>query len=115
MEFAYTFRVMKRVGFSVRYETLKGNTYPYFATSAFKLTRNRYDWERGGQAQQDLLKINTKARAFWEYWDKYHLRELTNEQLAELEKDIEELKSKYPYIVGSRFSDFVELDREYSK
>lgn len=115
MEFEYTFRVGKRLGFEVSYITLMGNRYPYFSTSAFKLTTKRDEYARGGQAQHALLEVNTKAREFWEYWDKFHLRELTDEQLLELERDINELKMQYPYIEGSKFSDFVELDIKYSK
>lgn len=107
----YTFRVGDRNLFEVRYDRTGNNKNMDFATSSSELNKRRSDITRGGQAQKDLLKEGTKARKFYDKWDKKHLGTLTQKEYNELVNDIEELKQQYPHIESDRFSDQVELDR----
>jgi len=97
-EFMYAFQMSNKISFEVRYSTIGSNSSPDFATSANELNRNNTDYNRGGQAQRDLLPNKSAARDFFEKWDCCHLRKLTDEKLEELKADIEVLKEKYNYI-----------------
>ena len=108
---SYSFRTNKRDMFTIRYDRTGNNKNMDFATTASTFNRKRTDYERGGQAQKDILKEGTKARAFYDKWDKKHLGTLTQKEYKELVNDIEDLKKEYPYIQGDRFYDQVELDR----
>lgn len=115
-EFQYTFVVARGRIFEVNYRTLATNAKPYFATSAAKFNRPRTDFNQCGQAQDDLLV--GVARKFYKKWDRLHLKELTEDQHAELSQDIEALKIAYPYYIETegediRFSQEVELERRW--
>lgn len=97
-EFKYCFQITKLVMFEVEYYTLGNNENPYFATSANKFYKNKRDYERCGQAQDQLLPKNSIVRQFWEKWDKEHLKDLSDDKYREIIKDIQELKEKYNYI-----------------
>lgn len=113
--FVYTFRIRKKVEFTVAYGDLKYHTQtPYFSTSAGQLNHIRSDYNTCGQCQNEVLKASPFAMKFYKKWDNLHLKVLTKDQYKELLVDIEELKNKYPFIESDRFSDFVKLDREIS-
>lgn len=97
-EFKYYFQITKLVMFKVEYYTLGDNESPYFATSAYKIFRNKKGYERWGQTQDQVLPENSIVRQFWEKWDKEHLKNLSDDKYREVVKDIEELKEKYNYI-----------------
>lgn len=107
----YSFRVGDRNIFVVRYDRVGDNKTMDFATSSSELNKRRTDITRGGQAQKDLLPKGSKAREFYEKWDKKHLKSLTQKEYNELNNDIEELKKEYPNINSDKFSEQVELDR----
>lgn len=114
-EFTITFRDRKKVFFKVSYGTHGHLSQdPYFSTSAMEFNYGRTDWDRCGQAQEDLLK-NRKLKEFFNKWDDLHLKVLTFDEYDELMDDIEYLKDSIPYIESDRFSDIVEFDRELSK
>ena len=94
-EFIYAFCISRTRVFNVGYFTLGTNTHPYFATSAAEFNRPKTDYRRGGQAQKDLC--TGAAYRFWRKWDALHLKDLTDDQHAELCRDIEELKKVYPH------------------
>lgn len=96
-EFMYAFCISRTIVFEVNYYTLGGNEHPYFSTSASKFNRPKTDWKRCGQAQADLLPKFSTAMKFWKKWDKHHCKDLTDDEYTELIKDIDELKTKYPY------------------
>ena len=95
--FLYAFRITKMIMFKVEYGAIKSNKNWYFSTSASKFVKNKKNWERCGQCQEEVLK-GTKAFKFWQKWDKFHLKNLTKEEYQELLEDIEELKKQYKYI-----------------
>lgn len=102
-EFLYAFCIDKTTVFNVEYYTLGRNKAPYFATSACKFNRPKTDWSEGGQAQERLLPRGSAARRFYDKWDRLHLKDLTDEEYAELVDDIAELKRVYPYYVAYEF------------
>ena len=129
-EFKYVFQISKKVSFEVRYSTVGSNKSPDFATSANELNRNNSDYDRCGQAQNDLLPANSVAGKFFAKWDKYHLKTLQDDKVEELKADIEVLKQHYNYIekhadsFGTahyranpdfRFSEIVELCKQTTK
>lgn len=96
-EFMYAFCISRMRVFEVQYYTLSTNSHPYFATSAAEFNCFKTNWDRYGQAQEALL--TGKARTFWKKWDALHCQDLTEEQHAELIRDIEELKKAYPHYI----------------
>ena len=95
-EFKYVFQVTKLITFEVSYYTLGNNSTPHFTTSANEFIRSKRDYDRCGQAQNDLL--TGKAKQFYKKWDNLHLKDLTDNQYSELLADIEILKDKYNYL-----------------
>ena len=83
-EFLYAFCIDKTTVFEVEYKTLGGNKAPYFSTSAEKFNRPKTDWSMCGQAQERLLPRGSVARRFYDKWDRLHLKDLTDEEYAEL-------------------------------
>ena len=73
------------ITFEVSYYTLGNNSSPYFSTSANEFIRSKRDYNRGGQAQNDLL--TGKAMQFFKKWDELHLKDLTENQYDEKIKD----------------------------
>lgn len=115
-EFKYVFAVARGRIFEISYYTLGSNKAPYFTTSASEFNRPRTDFNRGGQAQKDLL--HGRALTFYKKWDKYHLKDLTPTLYDMLVSDIEALKFIYPHYIKTngediRFSDEVAVERAY--
>lgn len=97
-EFIAVFQLSKTIIFEVQYYTLSNNTHPYFTTSAAQFCKNKRDFSRGGQAQEELTKGFTTARNFWKKWDHLHLHDLTPAQHNELLSDMEKLKNQYNHL-----------------
>lgn len=128
--FHYAFQINNMVIFNVNYYILGNNENPYFSTSAMQFLKSKKDIDRGGQCQEDLLTIKNggrKARDFYNKFDQYHLKDLTDEQYAEIIAGIEKLKETYnylektqPFTVKKELRDFsfleeVELSKETPK
>lgn len=128
--FHYVFQINKMVVFKVSYYILSNNSFPYFSTSASEFVKNKRDIDRGGQCQEDVLTIKNggrKAKDFYKKFDQYHLKDLTNEQYAEIIAEIEKLKETYNYLEktqpftvkkelrGFSFLEEVELSKETPK
>lgn len=96
-EFMYAFRLNKHIIFEVSYYTLGSNAHADFTTAAYEFNRPKSDWKTGGQAQEELLPRFPAAYNFWKKWDKYHFHDLTDEEYADLVKDLDKLKSTYKY------------------
>lgn len=97
-EFHYAFQITRKIIFEVEYYTLGSNKSADFTTCANEFNQPKTDWCRCGQAQKDLL-VGGLARSFYDKWDKYHLKDITDQEVFDdLIKDIEELKKKYNYI-----------------
>ena len=94
-EFNACFQMSKMILFNVSYYTLGGNQSPYFATSACEFVRNKRDFCRVGQCQENLLKEFPEAYSFYKKWDVFHLKQLTQEQYGEMRKDLCILEQKY--------------------
>lgn len=109
-EFQAVFQLTKTIIFEVKYYTLSNNTKPYFTTSAAQFCRNKQDYSRCGQAQNELLKGFRVAMRFFRKWDVLHLHDLTPAQYDEMRQDLEELKAKYNYI----FEELDESRKPYS-
>lgn len=125
-EFKAVFQLSKTVIFEVEYYTLGYNSHPYFATTASQFCRNKRDFSRCGQCQNDIL--TGKAKRFWKKWDDLHLKDLSEVQYAEMFGDLEDLferynfmyedydESKKPYsYTGFHFSDLVEFSKQEPK
>lgn len=125
-EFKAVIQLSKTVIFEVEYYTLGHNSKPYFATSASVFCRNKRDYNMCGQCQEDVLK--GKAKNFWKKWDTLHLKDLSEEEYAEMHRDLEDLFKVYnymyeeyneeekPYITtGFRFSELVEFSKQKPK
>jgi hypothetical protein len=87
--------------FEVDYGAITSNKEFSFSTSASEFNRPKTDYNRCGQAQEDLLHIGSKARRFYKKWDEFHLKNLTETQYAEMKQDLEVLKNQYNYIEKS--------------
>lgn len=96
--FCIEIRNKRKTQFNVTYIHRAGNNTPYFATSCFVMNHVRTDINQGGQCQKRVLPIGSLAYAFYEKWDKKHLQELNEQELAEMLVDIEGLKNKYDYV-----------------
>lgn len=109
-EFLYCFQLDKMTVFDIDYYTLSTNKTAHFSTSASHFIKSKRDFDRCGQAQDDLTKKHPTARKFWQKWDNKHLHDLTDNEYIELLQDIEELKNKYNYI----YLDLSQRQRPYS-
>lgn len=98
-EFQAVFQLSKTEIFEVSYYTLSTNKNPYFTTHAARFCRNKRDFSTCGQAQNDVCKKHRAAMRFYEKWDACHLKDLTEEQYAEMRKDMETLAEKYNAII----------------
>ncbi len=109
-EFISVFQLSKTIIFEVCFYTLGTNQTPHFTTSAAKFCKNKRDYSRCGQAQEELTKGFFTARRFWKKWDKCHLKNLTKSQYDEMQNDIQLLKQKYNYI----YEELLETCRPYN-
>lgn len=94
----WAFQISKTIIFEVEYTQLRGNKTPDFSTQANRFNRPKTDWERCGQAQEELLPKSSEAYKFWKKWDKKHLQDLTDKEYNDLLKDIDILKGIYNFI-----------------
>lgn len=94
----WAFQISKTIMFEVKYYILGNNEKPYFSTTANEFNRPKTDYNRCGQAQNDLLPHGSTARKFWKKWDKKHLQDLTDNEYLDLLQDIQTLKDTYNYI-----------------
>ncbi len=96
-EFHFAFQLTRKIIFKVSYYTLGSNNHAYFTTSANEFNQPKNDWCRCGQAQKELCSGLSKM--FYEKWDKYHLKDITEQEVFDdLIKDIEYLKQHYNYL-----------------
>jgi len=95
-EFHAAFQLTRKIIFEVDYYTLGSNSSAYFATSACEFNQPKTDFNRCGQAQDDLC--SGVAKDFYKKWDKYHLHKLDDQQFEEMINDLEVLKQHYNYI-----------------
>lgn len=95
-EFHTAFQLTRKIIFEVDYYTLGSNDSAYFSTAAFEFNQPKTDWNRGGQAQEDLC--SGAAKAFYEKWDSHHLHSLDDKQFEEMIRDLDVLKEHYNYI-----------------
>ncbi len=109
--FHLVFQLSKLRVFMVDYYQLKGNSSPYFSTSAAEFTRNKSNYHRCGQAQEYVTTGFGTARKFYRKWDALHLSDLTDEQYAELMADLKPLMEKYNFIETTSFNQIVEMSK----
>ena len=107
-EFKAVFQISKTIIFEVGYYTLGNNNHPYFATSASQFCRNKRDFSRCGQCQADIL--TGQAKRFWGKWDTLHLKDLTDNEYAEMYSDLLELCSVYNFM----YADYNETKKPYT-
>lgn len=88
IEFISVFKVTNMIMFEVEYCTLGNNDNPRFGTEAMKFVRNKRDYERCGQCQEDIL-VEGLARDFYKKWDNKHLFDLNYSEYDELMCDME--------------------------
>lgn len=70
-----------------------------FTTEAEQFTRNKKDFEYGGQCQELVLKRFADVMAFYEKWDVHHLKGLSDEAYSEMVTDLVPLCAKYNYLL----------------
>ncbi len=95
-EFHAAFQLTRKIIFEVDYYTLGSNKSAYFTTSACEFNQPKTDFNRGGQAQEDLCF--GPAKTFYKKWGPKHLHELNDAEFEEMIKDLEVLKQHYNYI-----------------
>lgn len=96
-EFAYAFQLDKKRIFNVAYYTLCSNPHPDFSTAALLFNQPKTDYTMCGQCQSSVC--TGLAKAFFEKWDRLHLKDIPDQQtFDELISDIEKLKAKYNYL-----------------
>lgn len=109
--FEMAFQLSKAKIFEVSYHLLKGNSAPYFSTSAGELLSSKRDYKRCGQAQDDVTKGYATARNFWLKWDKYHVQDLTDKQYKEMVADLKVLMEKYNFVQPATFGRIVAMSK----
>jgi hypothetical protein len=91
----------------------------YFSTAAAELCRNKRDYSRCGQCQEDILPGYGAAMNFYAKWDRQHLKRLSPSKYAEMLRDLDVLKSRYNYAIDDsqdlNFSEIVELSKKKVK
>lgn len=97
--------------FEVCYHVVGSNDAPYFATSAMEFCRNKRDYRRCGQAQDDITKGFATARNFWKKWDKCHIKDLTDEQYTEMIADLKVLMEEYNFVQPATFGRIVAMSK----
>ena len=75
--FKYVFQLSKKNIFEVEYSRCGNNTNKHFSTSAAQFNQPKSDYNRCGQAQNDLLKGFPLAMNFFKAFDELHLKDLT--------------------------------------
>ena len=98
-EFHMVFQLSKLILFEVEYYTVANNPSADFSTSAELFMRNKKDFERCGQCQEDLLVNYPEAMAFYKKWDVHHLHDLSDEAYSEMVTDLAVLGAKYNYML----------------
>ena len=96
--FHYTFQISKKIIFEVNYYLLGSNKSKYFSTSAAQFNQPKTDYNRCGQAQNELLKGFPLAMNFYKKFDHLHVKDLTTVQYSEIVQELEKLKSAYNFI-----------------
>ena len=126
-EFISVFQLDKLTMFEVDYYTLGANQQAHFTTEANHFMRNKRHYNICGQAQDTLLPNFPEAYSFYKKWDKYHLQSLTKAEYAEMRLDLENLMTKYNYMIRElneedkpynpyfRFSEMVEFSKQKLK
>ena len=98
----FAFQISRKIVFEVNYYRCGGNEKKHFSTSAAQFNQPKTDYNRCGQAQNDLLKGYNKAMSFYRKWDLLHLSDLTPVQYEMLLIDIEVLKATYNFITSDK-------------
>lgn len=94
--FHLAFQINRLVIFEVNYYRLGDNKNKYFSTNAERFVKNKKNYDICGHCQDKVLKGYSKR--FFEKWDIYHCKDLTEDLYIDLLKDIEKLKSLYNFI-----------------
>ena len=97
-EFLTVFQLSKTKVLFVEYYTLSTNSRPDFTMSAAEFCRNKLDYTRCGQCQEEITKGFITAHAFVKKWNPHHLHDLTPTEYSEMLSDLEKLKARYNYI-----------------
>lgn len=98
-EFLSAFQLSRKAMFEVSYYTLSTNSNPDFTTCAETFNQPKTDWNMCGQCQKEVLKNFPTARKFYEKWDAKHLKDLTDEEYAEMREDLKALENRYNHII----------------
>jgi hypothetical protein len=96
--FHFAFQISRKIIFNVSYYYCGSNASPYFSTSADQFNGPKTDFNRSGQAQNDLLKGHPLAMNFYKKFDQFHTKDLTAAQHAEVLAGLEKLKAAYNWI-----------------
>lgn len=112
--FNFVFQITKKVVFEVRYYRLGNNKTKYFSTTASLFNQPKNDYNMFGQCQDVVL--TGKALNFYKEVDKFHLKDLSNEEYNHILNLLEELKQTYNFIVNNSdrrfsFNDCKELSK----
>lgn len=102
--FNFVFQITKKITFEVTYHRVGNNKNKYFSTSANVFNQPKSDYSQCGQCQDEVL--TGKALKFYIQVDKFHLKDLTNEEYNHILILLEELKQTYNFIVNNIDSGF---------
>lgn len=125
-EFMYVFQLSKMIMLEVNYYTLGSNKEANFTMSADEFIKNKRDYARCGQCQEELTEGFRVAHNFVMKWNSKHLCDLTDDEYVELNIDLLNLKNTYNYIEKTRetfantyedirFREIVELSKKNLK
>lgn len=109
-EFLAVFQLSKTKVLFVEYYTLSTNSNPDFTMSAAEFCRNKLDYTRCGQCQEEITKGFLTAHSFVKKWNPHHLHDLTPAEYSEMLTDLEKLKVRYNYIM----QELNEIEKPYS-
>lgn len=102
--FNFVFQITKKITFEVTYHRVGNNSNKYFSTSANVFNKPKSDYSQCGQCQYEVL--TGKALKFYIQVEKFHLKDLSNEEYNHILILLEELKQTYNFIVNNNDSHF---------
>ena len=97
-EFYYCFKITNEVVFQVKNYTIGSNKENYFATEAGLFNNNKTDYDMCGQCQERILPKDSLAYKFYKKWDYKQTLHLSDDELQNVKRDVEQLKKTYQYV-----------------
>lgn len=105
-QFFAVFQITRKIIFEVRYNVREDGS-SYFSTQAALFNQPKTDYRQCGQCQQMILPHGSRAYHFYNKWDKYHCKPITDEKVwKELIDDVKTLAEYYNNAIKDKFMNF---------